>query len=76
MHISKLSVDVRKDTDGTYLATNDDVYTHGIGATPLDAVADFMEALEELYNQHLDGETLLAPHLQRELDYLRTVFSE
>lgn len=73
-NVSEITVTIKLDTDGTYLAYNDEVHTHGIGATPDEAVQDYLDALEDLFFELQEDEMFLADHLARELDYLRGIF--
>jgi len=72
--LGQVEVAIKRDSDGTYLAYNDEVYTHGVGATPIEAVQDFLDALEDKFLEYSRDEMILEDHLAVKLYYLRTIF--
>ncbi len=72
----KLNITVEA-ADGLYIAysADDKVYAHGWGSTPIEAIQDYIEVLEDMFKEFSGGEDKLAAHLLRELDYLRTIFT-
>ncbi len=69
-------LDVEPTRDGRWLATNAAIATHGVGDTPDEAVLDFEEMMFGLFRELVRSEEVLAPHLQRQLEYLRSVLVE
>ena len=68
---SRFQVQLENTESGLWLATNPNIATHGVGETLESAIDDFMSMLFDLYEELLDSEDVLAPHLLDELDYLR-----
>ena len=64
---------IKKTADGRWLATNSAIMTHGVGDTPEAAARDYQSMVVDLYAELIESESILAPHLRRELEYLRTV---
>jgi hypothetical protein len=62
--------------DGRWLATHPEVMTHGVGDTPDMAARDFQSMLVDLFIELVESESVLATHLQRELEYLRGILVE
>lgn len=76
-HLKKaIQVTVSPTDDGGWLAKAANILTYGYGDTPLEAVADFASMLDDLYMELSTTESVLAPHLKKDLDYLRTLFAE
>jgi len=69
-------LDVQRTERGHWLATHPDIMTHGVGRTREAAVRDFQSMLLDLFRELVDSEDVLAPHLRRELRYLRTILVE
>jgi hypothetical protein len=69
-------LDMQQMNDGRWLATHSDIMTHGVGDTPERAMQDFQSMMLDLFKELLRSESLLAPHLRRELDYMREILVE
>ena len=59
--------------DGRWLATHSRALVHGVGDTQRQAAEDFQEMLVDLYKELVRSEEVLAAHLQKALQYLRSV---
>lgn len=68
-----LLLNIQQMNDGSWLATNPQILTHGVGDTPERAAEDFRGMMIDLFKELVRSENVLAPHLKRELDYLRGV---
>ena len=72
----QIILNVEPTEEGLWLASNPRIYTYGSGETSEEAVSDFLNMLSDLYQELLDSEEVLAPHLKQELDYLKTLITE
>jgi len=71
-----ITLDVEKTEAGDWLVSDPVMATYGTGDTLDAAVQDFGSMLRDLFEELLATESVLAPHLQRQLDYLRTIVVE
>ena len=69
-------LDMQQMNDGRWLATNPGIMTHGVGDTPERATQDFQSMMIDLFKELVRSESVLAPHLKRELDYMRGILVE
>ena len=53
-----------------WYATHPWVMTHGVGGTPEEALADFQDMLSDYFRGLWESKDVLAPHLQKELEYI------
>lgn len=71
-----VQLDMNQMNDGRWLATSPHIMTHGVGDTPEGAMQDFQSMMLDLFKELVQSESLLAPHLRRELDYMREILVE
>ena len=71
-----LQITIERTQRGHWLVTCPGISTHGVGTTPEAAVRDFQSMLDDLFRELTESETVLAPHLRSELEYLRAVLVE
>jgi hypothetical protein len=62
--------------EGYWLVTNPDIYTHGMGTSCEEAVNDFENVLFDYFNELVNSEDVLAPHLKSQLNYLKSLIEE
>ena len=70
-------LDIQEATPGGYwFVTHPQILTHGQGNTAAKAVCDFQSKVVDLFQELVASEAILAPQLQRQLNYLRMVLAE
>lgn len=72
---TSLAIEIVKE-DGYWIASSAGIMTHGVGNSPADAVADYVDMVIDLFSELVESENVLAPHLLKELFYLRDIVSQ
>ena len=62
--------------EGYWIVTNPQIMTHGMGDTCEQGVDDFKDMLFDYFKELVESETVLAPHLENQLNYLRSILIE
>ena len=76
-HLKKsVWVFVKQTQSGKWMAYNPDIMTHGCGKSEIAAAQDFHDMMIGLYQELLNSEDQLAPHLKQELNYLKEIIVE
>lgn len=75
-HLSShaLILKLGKTSKGYWIATSDEFTTYGNGNSAVAAIQNFVEILEEYYQELIDEEDILGPFLKKELSNLRKYF--
>ena len=70
-----LMVNVERTESGEWIASHPIILTHGYGRSKDEAAVDFIEMVFSLYSDLSEDESILAPHLLEDLNYLREYIS-
>ena len=71
------SIPVRINYDeGHYFISDDIIDLYGVGRTIDEAKRDYWQAVQDAYADLSAHESRLAPHLKKQLDYLRPLFTK
>ena len=71
------SIPVRINYDeGRYFISDDIIDLYGVGRTIDEAKRDYWQAVQDTYADLSAHESRLAPHLKKQLDYLRPLFTK
>ena len=76
LKVAWLDVEIESTDDGYFIASNPEIQTYGVGNTHQEATSDFLNMLVDLFQELTDSEDVLAPHLLKELTYLRGIVSQ
>src|SRR5579859_3803763 len=71
-----LELEAEKTESGYWLITHPQIMTHGTGETPESAAKDFLDMLEDLFHELVESEVVLAPNLEKDLNYLKTILKQ
>ena len=71
-----LAVTLEYADNSYWIAIHPEVVAHGIGNSREEAVIDLVEVITALYDELRESEDVLAPHLLKELNYLRSIFHD
>jgi predicted RNase H-like HicB family nuclease len=71
-----LTVYIEQLEDGSFVARNPSIMTHGVGDTCEDALSDYQEMLIDYFKSLVESENILASHLCRQLEFLRTILPD
>ena len=71
-----VQLQLEQSEEGYWIATNPRIMTYGTGDSIEAAATDFLSMLKDLFDELVNSENVLAPHLLEELEYLRTLLIE